>query len=143
MDYTVSTRSIIANLYHYLPANGSELVLFDINRSTLFGPLMSSASELALQRLLPNAPEHYRLTVVGNVEPASPATQARTLASADQPEQVRPLGIDYPKEIYSLSMWRSPSRWTTPSMAWQHARSSGSNTASTSVVWPCVASAAC
>ncbi len=35
MDYTVSTRSIIANLYHYLPANGSELVLFDINRSTL------------------------------------------------------------------------------------------------------------
>ncbi|WP_421254171.1 alpha/beta hydrolase [Aeromonas sp. 600948] len=103
MDYTVSTRSIIADLYHYLPANGSELVLFDINRSTLFGPLMSSASELALHRLLPNAPQHYRLTVVGNVEPTSPATQARTLASADQPEQVRLLGIDYPKEIYSLS----------------------------------------
>lgn len=103
MDYTVSTRSIIADLYHYLPANGSELVLFDINRSTLFGPLMSSASELALHRLLPNAPRHYRLTVVGNVEPASPATQARTLATADQPEQVRPLSVDYPKEIYSLS----------------------------------------
>ncbi|MGL5198723.1 MAG: alpha/beta hydrolase, partial [Aeromonas veronii] len=103
MDYTVSTRSIIADLYHYLPANGSELVLFDINRSTLFGPLMSSASELALHRLLPNAPQHYRLTVVGNVEPTSPATQARTLASADQPEQLRPLSIDYPKEIYSLS----------------------------------------
>lgn len=103
MDYTVSTRSIIADLYHYLPANGSELVLFDINRSTLFGPLMSSASELALHRLLPNAPQHYRLTVVGNVEPTSPATQARTLASADQPEQLHPLGIEYPKEIYSLS----------------------------------------
>ncbi|MCV5366418.1 alpha/beta hydrolase, partial [Escherichia coli] len=58
---------------------------------------------LALQRLLPNAPGHYRLTVVGNVEPASPATQARTLATGDQPEQLRLLGVDYPKEIYSLS----------------------------------------
>lgn len=48
MDYTVSTRSIIADLYHFLPANGSELVLFDINRGSVFGPLLNTASELAL-----------------------------------------------------------------------------------------------
>lgn len=103
MDYTVSTRSIIADLYHFLPANGSELVLFDINRGSVFGPLMNSASELALSHLLPSQPQPYRLTVVGNEATSRPQTQASTLASGGGPQQILPLGIDYPKEIYSLS----------------------------------------
>ncbi|HHO0937279.1 TPA: alpha/beta hydrolase [Aeromonas hydrophila] len=103
MDYTVSTRSIIADLYHFLPANGSELVLFDINRGTLFGPLLSSASELALSHLLPRPPLSYRLTVVGNQAPASIRTQASSLPAGGGPEQIQPLDIDYPREIYSLS----------------------------------------
>ncbi|HEH9403630.1 TPA: alpha/beta hydrolase [Aeromonas bestiarum] len=103
MDYTVSTRSIIADLYHFLPANGSELVLFDINRGSVFGPLMNSASELALSHLLPSQPQPYRLTVVGNEATSRPQTQASTLAAGGGPQQIQPLGIDYPKEIYSLS----------------------------------------
>lgn len=35
--------------------------------------------------------------------PPPPQRRPETLASADQPEHIRPLGIDYPKEIYSLS----------------------------------------
>jgi hypothetical protein len=103
MDYTVSTRSIIADLYHFLPANGSELVLFDINRGSVFGPLMNSPSELALSHLLPSQPQPYRLTVVGNEATSRPQTQASTLAAGGGPQQIQPLGIDYPKEIYSLS----------------------------------------
>ncbi|MFM1689060.1 alpha/beta hydrolase [Aeromonas salmonicida] len=103
MDYTVSTRSIIADLYHFLPNNGSELVLFDINRGSVFGPLLNSASELALSHLLPSQPQPYALTVVGNEATSSPQTQAKTMVAGSTLEQVRPLGIDYPKEIYSLS----------------------------------------
>jgi alpha-beta hydrolase superfamily lysophospholipase len=33
MDFTVSTSAIITALYSHLPANGSELVLFDVNRT--------------------------------------------------------------------------------------------------------------
>ena len=40
VDFTVSTRAIVNALYLNLPANGSELVLFDINRNTKIGPLL-------------------------------------------------------------------------------------------------------
>ena len=40
IDFTVSTRAIVTALYARLPANGSELVLFDLNRTVKFGPLL-------------------------------------------------------------------------------------------------------
>ena len=48
IDFTVSTRAIITSLYAHLPANGSELVLFDLNRSIKFGPLLRSAADAVL-----------------------------------------------------------------------------------------------
>ena len=40
VDFTVSTRAIVNALYVNLPENGSELVLFDLNRNAKFGPLL-------------------------------------------------------------------------------------------------------
>ena len=51
MDSTVSTRAIISALYVHLPANGSELVLFDLNRSTKFGPLCVPQGQLTARFL--------------------------------------------------------------------------------------------
>ena len=53
VDFTVSTRAIVDALYVHLPANGSELVLFDLNRSAKFGPLLRSGADTALAGLLP------------------------------------------------------------------------------------------
>ena len=53
VDFTVSTRAIISALYSQLPANGSELVLFDINRGATLGPL-------AAQRLRDRSVAHPR-----------------------------------------------------------------------------------
>ena len=131
MDYTVSTRSIIADLYHFLPANGSELVLFDINRGTLFGPLLSSASELALSHLLPRPPLSYRLTVVGNQAPASTHPGQQFAVTGGGPEQIQPSTSTTPGEIYSLSHVALPFPMDDPSTAWRHGPSSASNTAST------------
>ena len=39
IDFTVSTRAVVSALYALLPPNGSELVLFDVNRSAKFGQL--------------------------------------------------------------------------------------------------------
>lgn len=36
MDSTVSTRAVVSGLFDQLPANGSELVVFDINQSREF-----------------------------------------------------------------------------------------------------------
>ena len=38
IDFTVSTPAILAGLYAYLPDNGSEIVLFDVNRTVKFLP---------------------------------------------------------------------------------------------------------
>ncbi len=66
VDFTVSTRAIVHALYDKVPANGSELVLFDINRQVQFGPLVRSGVETAIARLLPEGPRPFRTTVVTN-----------------------------------------------------------------------------
>jgi alpha-beta hydrolase superfamily lysophospholipase len=103
IDFTVSTRAIISSLYANLPANGSELVLFDVNRSVKVGPLLRRSSETALTRILPEFPQRYRITIVGN-DPADPATTfARIIDVGSKTERIRKLGIPYPPEVFSMS----------------------------------------
>ena len=45
VDFTVSTPAVISGLYDHLPANGSELVLFDLNRAAGVSPLLRDAAE--------------------------------------------------------------------------------------------------
>ena len=59
VDFTVSTRAIITALYDQLPANGSELVLFDLNRAARFGLLLARTAETRLARLLPPPPRRF------------------------------------------------------------------------------------
>ena len=49
-----------------LPANGSELVLFDLNRAAKLGPLLRSAADTVLSRILPPPPRHFRTTIIAN-----------------------------------------------------------------------------
>ena len=78
VDFTVSTRSIITALYARLPANGSELVLFDLNRTIKFGPLLSTGADLILNRVLPPPPRDFRTTILANEAPDSAAMVERT-----------------------------------------------------------------
>lgn len=63
VDSTVRSQAVVSGLYRYLPANGSELVLFDLNQSALFRPLLSEASASALSRLLPPPPRRYATAI--------------------------------------------------------------------------------
>ena len=67
-DFTVSTRAIVDALYAQLPENGSELVLFDLNRHTPFGPLLRRGMEAKIARVLPDAPRRFRTTIVANAD---------------------------------------------------------------------------
>lgn len=103
MDFTVSTRAIVSDLYAHLPANGSELVLFDVNRTARFGPLLRTSTDTALARIVPAGPRRYRLAVItnsgdNNDDVIERVTEAGTLA-----EHSRPLGLNYPRGFYSLS----------------------------------------
>lgn len=103
MDFTVSTRAIISSLYVHLPANGSELVLFDLNRSAKFGPLLNSRADTLLDRMLPPAPRNFRLSVVTNADPGSSEVVERVTEAGATGESVRDLGLSYPRDVFSLS----------------------------------------
>ncbi|UEM07371.1 alpha/beta hydrolase (plasmid) [Skermanella rosea] len=103
MDFTVSTRAIVSALYAHLPANGSELVLFDVNRNTKFGPLLSSASDTMLTRILPGPPRRFRTTIITNASPDTADVVERVMEAGTDTELIRDLGLSYPIDVYSLS----------------------------------------
>jgi alpha-beta hydrolase superfamily lysophospholipase len=103
IDFTVSTRAVITAFYARLPDNGSELVLFDLNRGTKFGPLMRFAADTMLGRLLPRPPRSFRTTVVTNASPSSSDVVELVTEVGSTEERSRPLGLVYPRDVFSLS----------------------------------------
>jgi alpha-beta hydrolase superfamily lysophospholipase len=103
MDFTVSTSAIITALYEHLPPNGSELVLFDVNRTVKFGALLRPSADTALTRLLPQRTRNYRTTVVTNAESPDGEEVERRTEPGEVTATDRPLGVAYPEGLYSLS----------------------------------------
>jgi hypothetical protein len=103
IDFTVSTPAILTALYAHLPDNGSELVLFDVNRTVKFGPLFRPSAFTGLAELTPTTPQTYRFTAVENASDSSYDTVERTIAPGQLEAAVRPLGLQYPAGIFSLS----------------------------------------
>jgi len=103
LDFTVSTSAIVSSLYAQLPANGSELVLFDINRTAQWSPLLRASMRDALRRISPVPPLRYRLTVLTNASATSPQVVEESTAPNETTAKVEPTGLDYPLDVYSLS----------------------------------------
>ncbi|WP_431613678.1 alpha/beta hydrolase [Enterobacter cloacae] len=103
MDSTVSTRAVVTGLFDQLPANGSELVVFDINQAASFRPLFRPSSWTALSELLPSAQRRYSVTIITNASAERFATVAKHIPAGSTEETVEPLAQQYPPEVYSLS----------------------------------------
>ncbi len=103
IDFTVSTPAVVSTLYDRLPANGSELVLFDLNRSARFGPLLRPAAATAIERLLTPPPRRYDLTTVVDPAPLGDGMVAITEPAGTDEAMEQPLGIAYPTDVFSLS----------------------------------------
>jgi hypothetical protein len=58
---------------------------------------------VALERLVPTAPQPYRFTAIVNTSESSEETLERSIAPGQLGAQDRPLGISYPSGIFSLS----------------------------------------
>jgi alpha-beta hydrolase superfamily lysophospholipase len=103
VDFTVSTRAIVSALYAKLPANGSELVLFDLNRNAKIGPMLRRSTDTVLDRLLPEAPRNFRSTIITNADRSTANVVARTIEAGATAEQVTDLGLAFPPGVFSLS----------------------------------------
>jgi alpha-beta hydrolase superfamily lysophospholipase len=103
MDFTVSTSAIITALHDHLPPNGSELVLFDVNRTAKLGALLRPSADTALTRLLPAGARSYRTAIITNVGVDNGEAVERTIEAGAVAEHTRALGLIYPDGVYSLS----------------------------------------
>jgi alpha-beta hydrolase superfamily lysophospholipase len=103
IDFTVSTRAIITALYAQLPANDSELVLFDMNRTVKFGPLLNAGVDTVLSRVLLPPPRRFRTTIVANAGATSDAMVEHLTEAGSTTEATRALGLTYPSDVFSLS----------------------------------------
>jgi alpha-beta hydrolase superfamily lysophospholipase len=103
VDHTVSARALVGAFYDKLPANGSELVLFDINRAEKLDLLMAPSAETALSSLLGPSPRTYRVTVISNAGTSDGTVAQRVTEPGETGETVRPLGLRFPPGVFSLS----------------------------------------
>ena len=113
IDFTVSTPAILTALYAFLPDNGSEIVLFDVNRTVKFGPLLRPSSYVALERLTPTTPQAYRFTAIVNAGDDTDATLERTIAPGELQATERPLDCRIRRASSRCRIWRSRFRRTT------------------------------
>ena len=103
VDSTVITEAIVTRLYSRLPANGSELVLFDVNRAGLLEFFVSPQHDRLLNQLTSSSALDYTLTIVANENGQSPSVVASTKLPHRTTFTSAGLGMQWPKKFYSLS----------------------------------------
>lgn len=100
---SVMDCAVVTGLFDQLPANGSELVVFDINQAASFRPLFKPSSWTATSALLPVAQRRYGVTIITNADAHSFSTVAKTTPAGSTRETVVPLVQTWPQDVYSLS----------------------------------------
>ena len=103
LDATVSTAAVVKTLFDELPANGSELVLFDLNRLAGFSTAFKPADRNFLRTLFTGKPRTYRVTIVTNASPDTRAAVQKSVTPGSREVIEEPIGLDYPPGVFSLS----------------------------------------
>jgi alpha-beta hydrolase superfamily lysophospholipase len=103
VDATIPPGSVMDRLLDNLPANGSELVLFDVNHRTAAEDIMRPGPAALLQQVLDSPPSTYDITIVTNERTDSTAVVARNRTSGEDHWTEAPLGTSWPRGVYSLS----------------------------------------
>ncbi len=106
VDATVKAPLLIERLFDRLPANGSELVLFDINRKALLGDLLRLKFEDALRQRLARQDPAFSVTLITNASEDTTDLLARRWSGGEQSET--PIDLQWPKDVYSLSHLAMP-----------------------------------
>jgi len=114
VDSTVSTPAILDHLYARLAPNGSELVLFDVNRAAEVMPFLKGDSEALLSRATADPNRRCLLTVVTNANPGTREVVARSHPAAGGAPESVPLGLEWPEGVFSLSHIALPFRPDDP-----------------------------
>ena len=103
VDATVSTAAVVHALFDQLDGNGSELVLFDINRLSGMEPFIDPSAATILSRLTDLSPRRYGRSLVTNANHDSLEVVERSIRPDRTEIVTRPLGLAWPPEMFSLA----------------------------------------
>jgi len=102
-DNTVTATAVKDRLFDLLPENGSELVLFDVNRkrslARFFSPEIASLAPWELER----RDRRYAVDLVTNCSPETVAVEERIFGPGGRSAPPVPAGLSWPPHVYSLS----------------------------------------
>jgi alpha-beta hydrolase superfamily lysophospholipase len=110
VDNTVSTTAIVTNLYSRLEPNGSELVVYDVNRSSTALHLMKKVPMNPVTWMETAAPLPYQVTVIRNHDQGGPAIDRLSLAAGEISPTVVETDMSWPASFYSMSHIAIPFR---------------------------------
>ena len=102
-DSTVSTADTISLLYDQLENDGSELVIFDVNRFDQIKPFIPAANESPLKQLEARGDLPYQLTVITNASGDSREVAQRSKPPHSDTIVTELLPVEWPRSVYSLS----------------------------------------
>jgi hypothetical protein len=114
VDATIVARSIAGGLLDRLPANASELVLFDVNHAASADDLIRPGPRALLELIEAQPSDRYHITVLTNSKPRSPEVAAREHAAGSAGWTSAATGLAWPTGVYALSHVSLPFRPDDP-----------------------------
>lgn len=99
VDTTVRTDAVVDSLYSRLSRDGSELVLFDVNRQSRIQSFFRTGASMPI----PAAPGRYQLTVITNASTATSEVVERSIGAGGVEGPATPLGLSWPQGVFSLT----------------------------------------
>jgi alpha-beta hydrolase superfamily lysophospholipase len=114
VDATVMTSALVENLFEHLPDNGSELVLFDINRATGIETVLAYDPAPLLESVMSGPPRAFRAGVVTNRDAGVEEVILRVRQAGATTVETVDLGLSWPREIYSVSHVALPTPYDDP-----------------------------
>ncbi len=103
VDATVSTQAVIDNLLEHLAPDQHELVLFDINRTSLKSTVLVSDPGPLTARLMADNTLPFRLTLITNENTESTTVVSRRKAPFATEASTERLNLAWPRGVISLS----------------------------------------
>jgi len=103
VDKTVATSAIVDTLYEELPANGSELVVFDANRLDGLDEFVLPKHKQLLSRIMNEGTGNYSVSVVTNRSGSDSRVVELRSTTALPGYTDRILDYAWPDDVYSLS----------------------------------------
>ena len=103
VDDTVSSEAVVSLLYGRLPENGSDIVVYDVNRNSTIVHLMKRMPANPVDYFKSMAPLNYGVIILRNSASDKEDVVSASLLPGTTDLEIRETGLEWPLGVYSLS----------------------------------------